>query len=95
MKTYFQRASGQNYLSRGRKPPEFRSSQGAYAPRSGFCPLAQKEIRGTYAAHDWSPTLIDIDVRQRDDDPFLRGVMIGAIAFLTGVLLGLVFFRLS
>jgi hypothetical protein len=34
------RASGQNYLSGGRKPPEFRSSQGAYAPRSGFCPLA-------------------------------------------------------
>jgi hypothetical protein len=34
------RASGHNYLSGGRKPPEFRSSQGAYAPRSGFCPLA-------------------------------------------------------
>jgi hypothetical protein len=34
------RASGQNYLSGGRKPPEWSGTQGAYAPRSGFCPLA-------------------------------------------------------
>jgi hypothetical protein len=34
------RASGQNYLSGGRKPPERSGTQGAYAPRSGFCPLA-------------------------------------------------------
>jgi hypothetical protein len=36
----FLRASGQNYLSGGRKPPERSGTQGAYAPRSGFCPLA-------------------------------------------------------
>jgi hypothetical protein len=36
------RASGQNYLSGGRKPPERSGTQGAYAPRSGFCPLALK-----------------------------------------------------
>jgi dipeptidyl aminopeptidase/acylaminoacyl peptidase len=34
------RASGQNYLNGGRKPPERSGTQGAYAPRSGFCPLA-------------------------------------------------------
>jgi hypothetical protein len=34
------RASGQNYLSGGRKPPERSGTQWAYAPRSGFCPLA-------------------------------------------------------
>jgi hypothetical protein len=45
------RASGQNYLSGGRKPPEFRSSQGAYAPRSGFCPLALTVTIARKAAH--------------------------------------------
>jgi len=34
------RASGQNFLSGGRQPPETSEAQGAYAPRSGFCPLA-------------------------------------------------------
>jgi prenyltransferase beta subunit len=34
------RASGQNYLSGGLTPPERSGTQGAYAPRSGFCPLA-------------------------------------------------------
>jgi VanZ family protein len=40
------RANGQNYLSGGRQPPECSVSQGADAPRSGFCPLARRKLMG-------------------------------------------------
>jgi hypothetical protein len=43
------RASGQNYLNGGRKPPERSGTQGAYAPRSGFCPLALIKPRSRLA----------------------------------------------
>jgi hypothetical protein len=53
------RASGPNYLSGGRKPPERSGTQGAYAPRSGFCPLALiLPAIGTLPRHGWLLLLV-------------------------------------
>ncbi len=35
-----------------------------------------------------SPLLLNLDVRQRGLDPFFRGVAVGALAALLGVVLG-------
>lgn len=37
-----------------------------------------------------SPSL-NVDVRRRGSDPFLKGVVIGAVAAIIGVLIGLIF----